>query len=217
MVIKFISSVLWQIVTELPRRSLLAIAGVSTLATIVSGDLASADTFSSDYIFLLERDRHCQQIEPAYQEVKAFETANFYVNICQKDNNYYYLGEAKTGKIDTIFIPAYSLASGTMYRANNGNVTYLVNILPKSAILTIQRNGMQIARETSLSDRCIVLQGWQTDLANPIYYSASDYLNFRHRSSLKLNQIEIEPRSFAEFNSLAKYDPEAILNVSTCQ
>lgn len=153
MISRFISKVLFQFLEILPRRSALAIASIPLITIVTPGDLVSADTSGADYIFLLERDRHCQQIEKAYQEVKAFETANFYVNICQKENNYYYLGEAKTGNIDTIFIPAHSLISGEMYRANNGNITYIVNILPDGAILTIERNGVQIGRESSLGDQ----------------------------------------------------------------
>ena len=159
MVNKLILNILGQMSAILSRRGSLgntkwrsAIASLPLLTIVTSSNLALADTYSADYIFLLERDRHCQQIESAYREVEAFETANFYVNICQKDNNYYYLGEAKTG-INTVFIPAHSLASGEMYRADNGNVSYIINILPDGATLTIERNGTQIVKESALSDR----------------------------------------------------------------
>lgn len=194
------------------------IASIPMIAVINSGNLALADTYSADYLFLLERDRNCQQIESAYQEVKAFETANFYVNICQKDNNYYYLGEAKTGTINTVFIPAYSLASGAMYRANNGNVSYTIDILPNGATLTIERNGTQIVKESSLSDRCIEpYNTLKMGIASQIYDPPSNNnLSFLNRSYLQLNRIETPDDDFYEFNSLAKYNWEAVLNVSTC-
>ena len=218
MVSTFISSILGQISAILLRRSDLAIATIPVITVITLGNLALADTYSADYIFLLEGDRHCQQIEPAYREVKAFETANFYVNICQKDDNYYYLGEAKTGTINTVFIPAYSL-SGAMYQANNGNVSYIINILPDGATLTIERNGTQIVRESSLSDRCVEpYNTLKMGIASQIYDSPSNnHLSFLNRSYLQLDRIEISDDNFYEFNSLAQDNWEAILNVSTCE
>ncbi|MEO1690624.1 MAG: hypothetical protein AAFR63_03705 [Cyanobacteria bacterium J06631_6] len=54
---------------------------------------ASAD---ADYSFLIDSNKHsCQQISFDYHEVYAFETASFYINICQKDDVYFYAGEAK--------------------------------------------------------------------------------------------------------------------------
>ena len=213
MISKLISKLLARRSAILPLGSVLAIASIPIITVITSGNLVSADT-NTDYIFLLERDRNCQQIESAFQEVKAFETANFYVNICQKDRNYYYLGEAKTGNLNTIFIPANSLASGEMYRANNGNVTYIVNILPNGATLTIERNGTQIAIESSLKEQCIAPQTWQMNIASQMYYPLSNNLD-GDLNHLKLEPVEIDFYNFYEFNS-GKYNPEAILNVSTC-
>lgn len=225
MVSKFILSVFEEILAMLPRHDTLAIAkwrgtiaSIPIITIVTSGNLVLADTYSADYMFLLERDRNCQQIESAYREVKAFETANFYVNICQKDNNFYYLGEAKTGTINTVFIPAHSLASGAIYRANNGNVNYIINILPDGATLTIKRNGTEIVRESSLSDRCI--ESYNTlkmGIASQIYDPPSNnHLSFLNRSYLQLDRIETSEDTFDEFNSLAQYNPEAILNVSAC-
>lgn len=196
-----------------------AIASIPVITLVTTGNLVLADTYSADYIFLLERDRNCQQIESAYREVKAFETANFYVNICQKDNNYYYLGEAKTGTLNTVFIPAHSLASGVMYRANNGNVSYTIDILPDGATLTIERNGTQIVRESSLSDRCIEpYNTLKMGIASQIYDPPNNNnLSFLNRSYLQLDRIEISDDNFYEFNSLVQYNSEAILNVSTCE
>jgi hypothetical protein len=218
MVSTFILSIFGKISAILPRYGL-AIASIPIVTVITSGNLALADTYSADYIFLLESDRQCRQIEPAYREVKAFETANYYVNICQKDNNYYYLGEAKTGTINTVFIPAHSLASGAMYRANNGNVSYIINILPDGATLTIERNGTQIVRESSFSDRCIEpYNALKMGIASQIYDSPSNnHLSFLNRSYLQLERIEISDDNFYEFNSLAQYKAETILNVSTCE
>jgi hypothetical protein len=128
---------------------------IASTLSMIPLNAVLADTSSTDYIFLINSDRQsCQQMGEDYQEIGAFETNSFYVNICQKDNNYYYLGEAKTGNINTIFLPANALAPGEMYRASNGNVAYIVTILANKAILTVERNGEQVAIENSLEPQC---------------------------------------------------------------
>ncbi|MEM7758220.1 MAG: hypothetical protein AAF298_08860, partial [Cyanobacteria bacterium P01_A01_bin.40] len=128
--------------------------------------LASSD---ADYSFIIDSDWHnCQQINSDYQEVYAFETGSFYINICQKDNVYFYSGEAKqsersdsnTALRNSIFIPAEPLDNYRGFQAENGNVSYLVilpfstpakssNLNPGEAILTIKRNGQLVSVESS--------------------------------------------------------------------
>lgn len=200
------------------------ILAISLGITIIPTYSVLADTSSADYIFLLDSSRQsCQQIGETYQEVRAFETDSFYINICQKDNNYYYLGEAKTGNIDTIFIPANALEPGEMYRANNGNVAYLVTILPNEEILTIERNGAQIAIENSLDNidnLCLdpdELLPIQEKIASQIYSLMSDARIIEDRDYIELNQIEtLDLSHFDRFNSLSESNPEAILTVPSC-
>ena len=123
---------------------------------------ASAD---GDYSFLIDSDWHsCQQISSDYQEVYAFETDSFYINICQKDNLYFYAGEAKQRDDSSIFIPAVPLDNNRGFRAINGNVSYVAilpfqnhseePLKPNEAILTIKRNGRLIKVESSLNKYC---------------------------------------------------------------
>ena len=156
------------------------LAAISTLAIISLANIAfhsaaieNANASSDgDYNFAIAFDWHdCQQIDSAYQTVYAFETASFYVNICQKEDTYFYLGEAKQGDSPTlrssIFIPAYRLENGSGFKADNGNLSYWV-ILPFSqqnqlqisdserseAILTIKRNNRLVSVESSLDKYC---------------------------------------------------------------
>lgn len=143
---------------------------VISIVNLVLYSLTIKDAFASsdaDYSFTVDFDRYdCQQIDPTYQAVYAFETANFYVNICQKGNAYFYSGEAKHSNLSSIFIPAYPLENGSGFRAENGNVSYLV-VLPFSqdtvnfsqsdrseAILTIKRNDRLVSIESSLNKYC---------------------------------------------------------------
>ena len=145
-----------------------ATVGVITIVfhlVTISDVSASSD---ADYRFIISSDwRSCQQINSAYQEVYAFETTSFYVNICQKDDVYFYSGEAKQSDRNSIFIPAVPLENHRGFQAENGNVSYLV-ILPFSeqtnlqsptnnpaeAILTIKRNGQLVSVESSLNKYC---------------------------------------------------------------
>ena len=180
---------------------------------IISGKFVTADTSSTDYIFLLDRDRQsCQQIGEGYRDVRAFETDNFYINICQQEDSYYYVGEAKTGKIGTIFLPANVLASGEMYRANNGNVAYIVTILPRKAILTIERNGAQIAIENSHQKQCLDSYNISSiSILDQLYYPMSDTRILGDEDRIQLAQSEtIDLHKFYDFNSVAEYNPQGV-------
>lgn len=126
---------------------------------------ASSD---ADYSFLIDSDWHnCQQISNNYQEVYAFETRSFYINICQQGDNYFYSGEAKQSDTNSIFIPATPLEHNRGFQAKNGNISYVVtlpfssqsnlnsaNLASTEAILTIKRNDYLVAVESSLNKYC---------------------------------------------------------------
>ena len=178
-------------------------AVVSLASAIVSilcdQNKAIANTSASseaDYTFLVTSDwRNCSQISADYQEVFAFETLNYHVNICQKDNLYFYSGETKQSNRSSIFIPASPLENGRGFQANNGNLTYLV-LVPYAnptnstsdvlelteAILTIKRNGQLVSLESSLNKYC-----YQSETA-----IALDDMELESQSP---GQIAIVPRS----------------------
>ena len=140
----------------------------------IASNLTSSD---ADYSFAISSDwQDCQQVGSDYQAVYAFETPSFYVNICQKEDAFFYLGEAKQGEEylngignlrSSIFIPAYPLENSNGFRAENGNVSYWIilpftqqNSLnadvskPAEAVLTIKRNNRLISIESSLNKYC---------------------------------------------------------------
>ncbi|GAB4541758.1 MAG: hypothetical protein Tsb0014_33910 [Pleurocapsa sp.] len=137
------------------------LVATANITTIISHP-AIADTITAsktDYIFLVTPDWHnCQQIGAAYQEVYAFETPNFYVNICQNGDRFFYSGEAKQGNINSMFLPAYPLKNGRGYQADNGNISYLVlvpnptkiNSQGTEKLLAVKRNGKTILVESAL-------------------------------------------------------------------
>ena len=151
-----------------------AAAGIMMVAANLAKETNVSATSDADYSFVISSDWHtCQQINADYQEVYAFETASFYINICQKDDVYFYSGEAKqsdrqngtTTLENSIFIPAEPLDNYRGFQAKNGNVSYLVilpfsatdqssTLNPEEAILTIKRNGQLVSVESSLSKYC---------------------------------------------------------------
>lgn len=142
-----------------------ATATAASIIALISLSTAEVFANSADYRFLIDSDwQNCQQISPTYQEVYAFETKNFYINICQKDNLYFYSGEAKQSDRSSIFLPAYPLKDHRGFEAENGNVSYVVVLpfsqhnldrdSPEEAILTIERNGRLVSVESSLNKYC---------------------------------------------------------------
>ena len=144
------------------------VAGIITIAIHLGAMTNVQASSDADYSFLIDSDWHnCQEINPDYQEVYAFETTSFYVNICQKDDVYFYSGEAKQSDRNSIFIPAHPLDDHRGFQANNGNVSYVVvlpfpeqtelqssNTEPAEAILTIRRNERLVSVESSLNKYC---------------------------------------------------------------
>lgn len=150
------------------KTKVLATASISLLVNVIaiSATYASND---ADYSFMLNSDWHdCQSLGLEYHEVYAFETDSFYINICQKDNFYFYSGESKQSDHSSIFIPADPLENNRGFRAVNGNVSYLVLLpfsqednyvdtevsKPAEAILTIRRNDQLVSVESSLNKYC---------------------------------------------------------------
>jgi hypothetical protein len=144
---------------SLPRfNRAIAVSLITVSLTTVAANPTRADTVSAsraDYSFLVTADwRNCTQMGEEYAEVYAFETPSYYVNICRKGDRFFYSGEAKQGYINSIFLPAYLLEDGHTYRADNGNLSYLIAMTSAEGILRIERNGHQIAVERSLSQNC---------------------------------------------------------------
>lgn len=143
-----------------------AVITLLSISTLIA-DPAIAGISNYEYTFLVTQDwRSCDHIGKKYQEVYAFETPSFYVNICQKGENYFYLGESKSTNVGSIFIPAQLIDEGKVYRADNGNVSYYVAIneteskatLDNQGTLTIERNGNQVLTENSVIQHCLFIE-----------------------------------------------------------
>ncbi|MFM2312169.1 MAG: hypothetical protein RLZZ04_1445 [Cyanobacteriota bacterium] len=176
---------------------------------------ASSD---ADYNFLTNAGGHnCQQISTDYQEVYAFETSSFYINICQKGDVYFYSGEAKQSNTTSIFIPATPMAHSRGFQAKNGNASYVVTfpfpktsnpepsvLDPEEAILTIKRNDRLVAIESSLNKYCH--QSDTIPIAN--FPQANDQTDLNYQV---FNQLAMVPQSQELGRDLFSSQPENIL------
>ncbi|MEM7595045.1 MAG: hypothetical protein AAF383_26690 [Cyanobacteria bacterium P01_A01_bin.83] len=173
-----------------------AAAGIMMVAVNLAKETNVSATSDADYSFVISSDWHtCQQINTEYQEVYAFETASFYINICQKDDVYFYSGEAKprdrkngnTAPSNSIFMTAEPLDNYRGFQAKNGNVSYLVilpfaatsqssTLNPGEAILTIKRNGQLVSVESSLSKYCAHPQEIAFEQVNLNFYGFNQFL-----------------------------------------
>lgn len=208
-------------IVGISRSKFLAIA---ILAKILASHAVLADTSSADYIFLLNNEQpNCQQIGKNYLEVRAFETENFYINICRKDDQYYYLGESKIGKRNTIFLPANFLSLGEIYRAHNGNVAYIVSILPHQAILTIERNGEQISLESTEINQCTLHHGQDKNSLQLLFQYSEKYLNsyattLPNQKLSLLDKVKIEDlQRVLDFESLQVFNSSQSLHLDSCK
>jgi ribosomal protein L31 len=181
------------------------VAGI-VMMVIHLGAIADVQASSdADYNFLINSDWHnCQQISTDYQEVYAFETPSFHINICQKDHAYFYSGEAKQSNTSSMFIPATPLKHGHGFQAKNGNVAYVVILpfpeaknlepsafAPEKAILKIKRNDELVTVESSLHKYCRQSEG--TAIAN--FANAFEHIKLNYQAFNQLAMIP-QPQDF---------------------
>ena len=152
---------------------------------------ALADSSSTDYSFMVEGVQYnCQQFGEAYQEIGTFETANFYVNLCAIEDRYFYLGTAKNKSLKSNFIPAYPTEQINTYQADNGNISYILQIKPIHPTLIIQRNGKTVVVETAFAQNCLqVSYKPEVQILREFNHSRNRMNSISDRFKLTSNQI----------------------------
>lgn len=185
----------------------------SILWSILLASAATSFTFpalagrsNTDYTFIVDKLWYgCQHFGETYQEISTFETANFYVNLCQKGNNYFYSGTAKNRSVKSNFIPAYITDKLNTYQADNGNTSYIVKINSTEATLIIKRNGNTVIVESALLPNCPqVHYDPNIHIAQELAYSNYQAQLIGDHSILNSNQIYISEINLS--NKLPKTD-----------
>lgn len=68
----------------------------------------------------------CEAVNPDYREVYSFETEDYYINICQLDDRFYYRRQPKYEGGNTLLVPAEVVFRGSVFQAFDNDATYFV-------------------------------------------------------------------------------------------
>ena len=116
----------------------------------------------------------CHQIDAAYQEVYSFEIENYYINVCQLDNNFYYHRQSKIDPTSSIFVPAKAVFRGSVFQATVDKVDYFVGLDSDRHYSSVMLNSNEVVFEPEIESRPQVaevsdsgLQNASLDLDNP--------------------------------------------------
>lgn len=109
-------------------------------------------------VLLVQNPPACQQLKSEYQEVYAFETENFYINVCQLEQNYFYHRQSKSDPSDTLLIPAKTVFGGAVFEAVDGKTTYFVGTDYNGYYSSVMTNNSEIIVEPEINSSSNALQ-----------------------------------------------------------
>lgn len=92
----------------------------------------------------------CEAVNPAYQEVYSFETENYYINICQLGDRFYYRRQSKDDESNTLLVPAEVVFRGTVFQASDDDTTYFVGKDGDRHYSSVMQNNHEIVFEPEL-------------------------------------------------------------------
>ena len=92
----------------------------------------------------------CEAVNPEYREVYSFETENYYINICQLDDRFYYRRQAKYEAGETLLVPAEVVFKGNVFQAFDDDTTYFVGKNGDRHYSSVMHNNNEIVFEPEL-------------------------------------------------------------------
>ena len=101
---------------------------------------------------LVQREDLCQKVDSEYQEVYSFETEEYYINICQSNNNFYYHRQSKVDSDDNFLAPAKSVFGGDVFQATNNRTIYFVGKDGDRYYSSVMHNNSEIVFEPELEE-----------------------------------------------------------------
>lgn len=99
---------------------------------------------------LAQKNSKCQEVNITYQEVYSFETANYYINICQSENDFYYYRQSKLGLEKEVIVPAEAVFGGSVFQATEGRTIYFVGKDGDRYYSSVMQNTNEIVFEPEL-------------------------------------------------------------------
>jgi hypothetical protein len=151
----------------------------------------------------------CHNIDTAYQEVYGFETENYYINICQLNNDFFYYRQSKLGASNKVLIPAESILRGDVFQATADKTTYFVGIESDRFYSSVMSNNNEIVFEPEIFPTvAIALNAFPLQIEEQSSLSA-DY-NFLQEKDQTLSNTKIvldypEANSEVNLNTKVKH------------
>ena len=100
--------------------------------------------------WLARQQNSCQNINSAYQQVYSFQTDNYYINICQDRDSFYYHRQSKLDDDKTLLIPAQAISHGGVFQATSRGITYFVGKDGDRYYSSVMQNDNEIVFEPEL-------------------------------------------------------------------
>ena len=138
----------------------------------------------------------CQEVNSLYKEVYSFETENFYISICQSENNFYYHRQSKTNPDRDVFLPARAVFGGSVFRAERRKLIYFVGRDGDRYYSSVMQNTNEIVFEPELSSPPALLFSKKVPTYQ-VNFSAADVSLLKREG---INYVSLKSK-FSEANS----------------
>ena len=117
-------------------------------------------------LLLAQNSSFCQQLEQGYQEVHAFETQNFYINVCRDRQQYYYHRKSKQNPDHSILLPASSILNGNVFQAIDRGKTYIVGTNADGYYSSVMHRNNEIIFEPALRQSTLIDDRFEMESSN---------------------------------------------------
>jgi hypothetical protein len=121
----------------------------NALLLLITSSLWSGQS-SSVTDSIITKEVKCHNVNTAYQEVYGFQTENYYINICQLDDEFFYYRQSKLNASNKLLIPAESILRGDVFQATAGKTTYFVGIESDRYYSSVMSNNNEIVFEPEI-------------------------------------------------------------------
>lgn len=141
-----------------PRRAEIMFGTTLLLDQKFTEQNTNIDSNFDSPLLLVQNPPVCQEVSSEYQQIYAFETASFYINICQLEQNYFYYRQSKSNSGDALLIPARIVFGGAVFEAVDGKTTYFVGTDYNGYYSSVMRNNDEIIVEPEINSSSNALQ-----------------------------------------------------------
>ncbi|MCC0176646.1 hypothetical protein I4641_06595 [Waterburya agarophytonicola K14] len=130
--------------------SLSSLAEETRQTNIDSNYNSQQQNYESQQNWLAQNNIGCQQQNVTYREVYRFETEDYYISICELENNFYYHRQSKLDLENSLSIPAEAVFDGKVFKATKGKTTYFVGRNGDRYYSSVMLNNNEIVFEPEL-------------------------------------------------------------------